>query len=326
MDIKQKFLDMTSMTYPHPLEDSASEFLPDDVQKDEYGNYYYIVDGDDKTMFTSHIDTADYGENKVVTHTFEEDENGDTIVGTDGTTVLGADDKAGTAIMLYMIDKGVPGIYYFFIGEERGMIGSKQVARNFQDNDIVSNVKRVISFDRMAYTSIISRQMGDDCCSLDFINYLISQYDDQGMTMKSDPGGSFTDSAAFMDIVPECTNISVGYFRQHSPYEIQNLDFLERIAEASSNVDWSNTPVARKIGIDEELLERHSDVIKSIKDAGFTGSKMKITEEFNNIVINVLMDGSANEIVDDIATLEEIISEEDYYTEIIANRYKIFLQ
>ena len=39
-------------------------------------------------------------------------------------TILGADDKAGMVILLYMIEKKIPGLYYFFIGEEVGCIGS----------------------------------------------------------------------------------------------------------------------------------------------------------------------------------------------------------
>jgi hypothetical protein len=34
------------------------QFLPK-LDKDRFGNYYKIIPGDDTTMFTSHLDTAD---------------------------------------------------------------------------------------------------------------------------------------------------------------------------------------------------------------------------------------------------------------------------
>jgi hypothetical protein len=48
-------------------------------------------------------------------------------------------------------------------------------------------------------------------------------------------------------MIPECTNISVGYNFEHTA-ETQNITYLDRLAKASVNVDWSSLPTARKIG------------------------------------------------------------------------------
>jgi hypothetical protein len=50
-------------------------------------------------------------------------------------------------------------------------------------------------------------------------------------------------SASFIDDIPECTNISVGYNFEHT--ETQNITYLDRLAKASVNVDWSSLPTAR---------------------------------------------------------------------------------
>ena len=243
MDIREKFLQLTSYTYPHPDERGVLKYLPEELVRDNYGNYYLIIEGDDTTMFTSHLDTADSVQKKVK-HVFYTDDNGDEFVRTDGTSILGADDKSGVTIMLYMISKAIPGIYYFFVGEECGMVGSGKLKREIMGNSFrnlphLENVNKCVSFDRRYYNSIITRQLGKTSCSDDFADYLISEYDKNNMNMVKDDRGIYTDSAAFIDIFDNCTNISVGYSNEHTASEKQNLTFLEKIAKASCNVNWS---------------------------------------------------------------------------------------
>lgn len=64
-------------------------------------------------MFTCHLDTCCHKQ-EFVNHVQD-----DRFIRTDGKSI-GADDKAGMVVLLYMIEKGIPGIYYFFIGEEVG--------------------------------------------------------------------------------------------------------------------------------------------------------------------------------------------------------------
>jgi len=175
------------------------------------------------------------------------------ICTTDGTSILGADDKAGVTIMLNMIEHNVPGIYYFFLGEEVGCLGSKDLAKRVKESNL-ENIKRVISFDRRGTDSIITFQMSKRCCSDKFALALAKELNDKGATdytndivfnYKDDNTGLYTDSAQFIDLYPECTNISVGYKNEHTCKETQDLNFLEKLANVAVLIDWENLPTER---------------------------------------------------------------------------------
>jgi len=234
-NIKELFLELTKINTPYKTEYKIEHLLPKNIKKDEFGNYYLRI-GKSKTIFTAHLDDASWGGNEPVEHVF----NGE-FIETDGSTILGADDKAGVVVLLYMIHNNVPGTYYFFLGEESGMQGSKGILK-IKPDWFKTNFKRCISFDRRGYGSIISRQMGQQCCSNEFVKSLKQQYDSLGLVHRNDPGGIFTDSAAFIGIIPECTNLSVGYFDEHSHQESQNIKYLEKLAEVSVKVKWENLP------------------------------------------------------------------------------------
>ena len=68
-----------------------------------------------------------------------------------------------------------------------------------------------------------------------------------------DPTGSFTDSYSFFDSVPECINLSVGYYNQHSKQESQDITFLEDLIDACIAMDWEALPVERDPKQDEYL-------------------------------------------------------------------------
>jgi hypothetical protein len=230
MDIEETFLRLTSKTYPYGYESELVSFLPDGYEIDKHGNYFYNI-GDSKTIFTSHFDTACKDQVNVV---HVKDGN---IISTDGKSILGADDKAGVTIMLYMISKNVPGLYYFFIGEEVGCIGSGMASNDIK---FFSKYDRMISFDRRGTKSIITHQSYIRCCSDEFADDLSREYKFNGMYLEKDDTGVYTDSAEFVSIIPECTNISVGYYKEHTVGEIQDIEFLREIALASSKIDWDN--------------------------------------------------------------------------------------
>jgi hypothetical protein len=234
------FLRLTSKTCPYGFEDELVKdvmfnILPDDIKKDQHGNYYYKI-GNSRTIFTSHIDTVS---KKYISVNHILDGN---IIRTDGKTTLGADDKAGMTVMLWMIRNRVPGLYYFFIGEEVGCIGSGLASKygNFK-----GNYDRVVSFDRRGTDSIITFQSSGRSCSESFANDLCEELNKFGMSYKKDDSGVYTDSAEFMDIIPECTNISVGYYKEHTVNEYQDIDHLAKLAKACVNVDWENLTTKR---------------------------------------------------------------------------------
>jgi len=253
MNIKKTFLNLTSRTYPHGTEHLLEEFLPKDIKKDRFGNYFYQVGDDSRVIFASHLDTVS-GEYKDIYHTFDEKEK---IIGTDGTTTLGADDKAGVTIMLYMINNKVPGLYYFFIGEEVGCIGSNKVS---SQNQIFNkyNYDKVISFDRRGNTSVITHQSKLRCCSDEFAEALCHELNSNGMGMETDTNGVCTDSLEFINDIPECTNISVGYLDEHTFDETQDLDFLVRISKSCIKINWEKLPTKRDPSIVEKKKKTYT--------------------------------------------------------------------
>jgi hypothetical protein len=239
MDIKEKFLSLTNQTYPHGKEHELFDKLPQNLDMDEFGNLFIKI-GESDVMFTSHLDTATSAFTKV-NHVFEGN-----LIKTDGKSILGADDKAGVTVMLYMIEKNIPGLYYFFLGEEVGCVGSKKVAEK-QKIEKIPYINKVISFDRRGTDSIITYQASSRCCSDKFGEELSKRLNEVESTFKykNDPTGVYTDSAQFVRIYPECTNISVGYYSEHTYSERQDIEQLTKLAEACTKIDWNTLPVDR---------------------------------------------------------------------------------
>lgn len=265
-DVRSTFLSLVTKTYPMGHETEVLEFLPA-LDMDKFGNYFHVIPGDDTTMFTSHLDTAD--REQKTTQLFSKIEGGDEFIFTNGMSILGADDKAGVTVMLYMMEHKIPGIYYFFIGEERGGIGSRDLASEYNSFEFLKNVKKCVSFDRRKTCSIITSQYGRVCCSDTFGNALAKEYNKNGLNLSIDPTGVFTDSASLMDDIAECTNISVGYNNEHTGREIQNITYLEKLCKASVKVKWSELPIARKVGINQEILTKYKGLISDIKTYPF---------------------------------------------------------
>lgn len=240
MNIKETFLSLTSRTYPHGTESELMHLLPSNLETDEFGNKYFQIGENPTCMFTSHLDTATQA-NTVVNHVFE-----GALIKTDGKSILGADDKAGVTIMLHMIKNKVPGLYYFFLGEEVGCVGSKKLSTKCQTNKI-EGITKVISFDRRGNDSVITFQASSRCCSDTFGDALAKELNKAESTFsyKTDPTGVYTDSAQFTRIYPECTNISVGYRNEHTSSEQQDIDHLDILAKACILVDWESLPVER---------------------------------------------------------------------------------
>jgi hypothetical protein len=240
MRISRKFKQLTRFTYPHGTETGLLKYLPTGYKEDGLGNYYLQI-GETSTMFTCHLDTA-CSYSKKVNHI---EEGG--FIKTDGTTILGADDKAGMTVMLYMIEKGVPGLYYFFVGEEVGCVGSGKLSNKWSEYEFSNYIKKVISFDRRGTDSVITEQMFGVCCSNEFASELSNQLNlaNKEFNFSPDPTGIYTDSAKFMDLVSECTNISVGYYNEHSTNEKQDINFLRKLCQAVCKVDWENLPIVR---------------------------------------------------------------------------------
>lgn len=291
-DPRATFLSLTTMTYPHGNEEDVVKFLPN-LNIDKFGNRWKIIGGNSQpdVMFTSHLDTADF--DQVKTNLFSRMEGGDEIIYTDGKSIIGADDKAGVTTMLYMMAHGVQGLYYFFIGEERGGIGSNKLSFDFDNQPHLKNVKKCISFDRRRTGSVITKQLGRVCCSDKFATALCEEYNKNGLNFSIDPTGVYTDSASFIDEIPECTNISVGYENEHTVREIQNMSFLEKLCKASVNVNWSGLPVERKVGFDQSVFLKYKSLIGDIKMNVFDVD-VRVIGSGDRVIISIDIDGVNN--------------------------------
>lgn len=310
-DPRSTFLSMVTKTYPHGHEEEVLQFLPK-LEIDKHGNYYTII-GDNKptTMFTSHLDTADR-QQKVTSLYSREDSNGDEIIYTDGNTILGSDDKSGVTVMLYMMDKNIKGLYYFFIGEERGGIGSNKLSAEYDSVEYLKNIKRCVSFDRRKTGSVITQQLGRVCCSNEFGTALCKEYSKGGLNFSLDPTGIYTDSASFIHDISECTNISVGYENEHTGTELQNMTFLIKLCEASIKVDWNSLPTIRKVGLNQELVKKHKSLIDDIKKSAY-GLEVKMMGFEDSIYINIDLDDSDIE-----SAYESLIN-----VQVILNKHKV---
>ncbi len=240
--IKDTFLKLTQFTIPYGHEEKVVNYLPNGCKKDNIGNYFITI-GKSDTLFTTHLDTYSKKYEKV-NHVIEGD-----IIKTDGSTILGGDNKLGMTILLYMIKNGIPGTYYFFIGEEPivsgGLFGSGNAAES--NKDFFKKFKRAIAFDRKEKGSIVTRQMARPCCSNDFVTALSKEFKEAGMDYKSDPNAYYTDTASFLDIIPECTNLSAGGYKEHYKSEWVDLSYTRQLAEAALKINWESLPVQREV-------------------------------------------------------------------------------
>lgn len=157
---------------------------------------------------------------------------------------LGADDTVGVWIAREMILAAVSGHYVFHYGEERGGIGSAGIVA--AEPERFAHIQIAIALDRPGYGDVITHQSGDRCCSNRFARALAVELGKAGM-----PGyrpcdmGVYTDTAEYVGIVAECTNLSVGYARQHSPHEVADWRYAVELLAALSALDTDALPVAR---------------------------------------------------------------------------------
>lgn len=256
---KELFLKLTEYTIPYKKESTLVPLLPPGYRKDDTGNYYYQI-GNSETLFTCHLDTFSKMYKKV-THVI--DEKDPYIIRTDGKTILGGDNKLGCAILIGMIEASIPGTYYFFIGEEVGCQGSRGALG--KNPEYFKKFKRSIAFDRRRYGSIVVRQRGMNCCSKEFAKKIAQEFDIRGVKWDELSGfGYFTDTAVFMDTIPECTNLSAGGFEEHHNTEYADLNYAYQVYKIALEVDWEKLPTVRK-PMQERFYEEKPKFAKNYK-------------------------------------------------------------
>ena len=244
-------MDMFSFHRPRDSEveqQFIDEYLtPLGFRRDEHLNLVLTIGENPRILFSSHFDTVGRTEGYKELHydgTLLTLSKQDKI---DGFECLGADDTAGVWLMTEMVKARIPGVYVIHYAEESGCIGSSAKAK---DEEFFKNIKIAIAFDRMGTTDVITHQCSVRTASDAFALALAEQL---GGGFIPDDSGVYTDTNEYAHIVPECTNISVGYYNQHGQNERQDVPFLIALRDTLMEVDWDALPVERDPDVYESL-------------------------------------------------------------------------
>lgn len=251
---------LSLLIHPRPTSDTewltlwfARALLPELQPKaDAYGNFHLKVGDSSSVMFMAHTDTVDSratGIKELVTdkaHSYLALDTND--MGNRGY-VLGADDGAGCEILCCMVEAGVPGYYIWTANEERGCLGTNWMLENTPE--VFTGITHAISFDRKGTQDILTHQCGTRCCSQVFAEVL---GDDLGLIPS--PHGAFTDTECLTGVVPECTNVSIGYALAHTQDESLDLVYLEKlIRKLVAYKGWGLLPIVREPADADPLYE-----------------------------------------------------------------------
>lgn len=214
--------------------------LPVFGRPDEHGNYILQVGDQPNICFAAHHDTVHNtgSMQKVVV-------DGDFITAPN-SNCLGADCTTGVWLILEMIKAGVKGTYVVHAAEEVGCQGSKALVND--NPEWLEYTDAVISFDRLGTKSVVTHQMGMRTCSDAFADSLGAILK---LGMTPDQGGVYTDSNEYEAVVPECTNISVGYYDQHTSRETQSISFATQLRDALVSAEWHKLVIERDPSVTE---------------------------------------------------------------------------
>lgn len=214
---------------------------------------------DSKTLFVAHVDTVhrEDGVNIINKAT------GKYYAGINAP--LGADDGAGVALLLHLLRNNVGGYYIFTVGEEVGGIGARYIAG---DPYFLEYFDRAIAFDRRGTSDVITHQGYGRCCSNEFADALSDALNHEGMLYMPSDGGVYTDTAEFVDLIPECTNISVGYLNEHRNTETLDLRHYFDLANAIIKINWENLPTKRALMLEDETDTLPAWALDDISDWG----------------------------------------------------------
>jgi hypothetical protein len=215
--------------------------------RDEAGNYIVRIGGPNPTvLWSSHTDTVHRTEGKQKLTfgggflTLADDEK--------RRECLGADCTVGVWIMRQMILRKIPGLYIFHAFEETGGIGSRFIAS--KTPDLLKGINYAIAFDRKGISSVITHQMSR-CASDEFGAALATALNTPGK-FTTDDSGTFTDTANYTGLIPECTNISVGYWGQHGATECLDVGFADHLLNRMCSLDVNSLPVKRDPNASDE--------------------------------------------------------------------------
>ena len=256
-DLVQQLVAM--MSYKRPAYSKSEKafadrfLLPVFGNPDRFGNFIHIIGDNPRVLFAAHYDTVHKTEGmQSVTMNHNTGIMSKTKIDNE---CLGADCTTGVWLQLNMIKAGIEGVYVCHAAEEIGGIGSRGIVNSwvdYQNRDSEINtypwldyIDAVISFDRLGTTSVVTHQTGERTSSDIFAYSLIDILGHQ-WNYELDKYGIYTDSMEYAEIVPECTNISVGYYSQHTNKETQDVFFALDLLEKLIQADWGRLEIERE--------------------------------------------------------------------------------
>ena len=217
------------------------------------GNIIATVGTKSTTLFSCHTDTVhSVSESNTKQKIFYDPSFNHMFLGDkENSTCLGADDGAGIWMLLKMIQAGVPGTYIFHVGEEKHGVGAYAMLQ--QERTFLEGFDRAIAFDRANDVDVIITQGGIACASKEFGNAVCKALNAENVAFQYaiSHQGSFTDTKVYNTVIPECINISVGYYNQHTKEEYLDYGHLELLLAAAIKVKWDTLKVSRPLPLPE---------------------------------------------------------------------------
>lgn len=207
------------------------------MQVDRAGNRLLRI-GSAPVLWSCHTDTVHdkAGDQRIVI-------TGDLVSVAGASSCLGADDGVGVWLMANMIRRGIEGLYIFHRAEEIGGIGSNWIAE--RTPEVLDGITYAVALDRRGTHDVITAQAGGPCCSSAFAQSLCVAL---GMNHLPSDRGSFTDTANYTDLIGECTNVSVGYYNEHSRAETLDMAYAEELLDALCALDVATLEAERLPG------------------------------------------------------------------------------
>ncbi|SDK44476.1 M28 family peptidase [Bradyrhizobium ottawaense] len=210
--------------------------MPLGAKMDKHGNWCLSIGDNPTVLWSSHTDSVHHkeGYQKV-----DFDGKFITLSVNSKSNCLGADCAAGVWIMTEMIKAKVPGLYIFHFAEEVGCVGSSAIAE--KEPGRLVNIEAAIAFDRRGIDQVITHQR-QRTCSDTFGNSLAAQLPSR---FKICDKGILTDTKQYRRLVPECSNLSVGYYNEHQPHEALDVGHLIELRNYMVKIDQSKFVIER---------------------------------------------------------------------------------
>lgn len=241
------FKKLVSLPSPSKEESLVSSFLKDEMKsfgyetkEDDYGNLlFYRNPETPKILFCAHMDTVAAAVNA---HLVETDDR----FTTDGTTALGADDKAALAVMLNIAkDANDRFAILATSAEEIGLYGSSKLSKDFFS---ILNIEACYVFDAQTNVGkIISSAVGKSRLTFTFMG-------------KSAHAGFAPEDGinAIMMASNFCSDLRMGRIKESTTVNVGSF-----IAEGSTNVVPEKATVTIEVRSDEN--ETRFDIIEEMK-------------------------------------------------------------